>query len=359
MANEEEDPFAFIIDSCRYSSSQEELLSHSKFAREDEVFPDEKKPSEVENSGGCRLKVDGVDQTGGGYGRKLPVDADSVRAKNLGFQGEKRGPSEGEASGTKLVESVGGKSDIELQLKKSKVDSVIRCSGKMMIEGKDEEKVVMVEGDLKVEMASASGSGIENLLKCTEKLDSEVDEDDFHIGGELNWNGGGKKKAESFQETELIDLEGEEENRAKCKVDKKVNDHGGGNEKMEEYANEGDDTSEKEDDNTMRGKRKLPDSMFGLVWDEGTRDRKQNEKKVIENGVTVDEIKDTSVEGKRDEKPKGGEDEGEALKRILNVLRVIVGDKCSNDDTEIDIFETVKRRGMTFPRSRFLQEVEE
>ncbi|XP_057520138.1 uncharacterized protein LOC130800614 [Amaranthus tricolor] len=358
MANEEEDPFAFIIDSCRYSSSQEELLSHSKFAREDEVFPDEKKPSGAENSGGCRLKVDGADQTGGGYVRKFSVDANSVRAKNLGFQGEKRGPSEGEASGTKLVESVGGKSEIEPQLKKSKVDSVIRCSGKMVIEGKDEEKVVMVEGDLKVEMASASGSGIENLAECTEKLNSEVDEDDVHIGGELSLNGGGKKE-ESFQETELIDLEGEEENQAKCKVDKKVNDHGGGNEKMEENANEGDDRSKKEDDNTRLGKRKLPDSMFGLTWDEGTRDRKRNENKVIENEIMVDEIKDASVEEKRVEKPKGGEDEGEALKRILNVLRVIVGDKCLKDDTEIDIFETVKRRGMTFPRSRFLQEVEE
>uniref|UniRef100_A0A803LUF8 Uncharacterized protein n=1 Tax=Chenopodium quinoa TaxID=63459 RepID=A0A803LUF8_CHEQI len=408
MADEEQDPLAFITENCRYSSSQEELLSHAKFAREDETFPDEDESPAVESSGVILRKLDGAYDSGMKGGGELAAGvANPGTPKNLGFRGERKG----ETSGTKLEGVCGGEkeieaqlkgreSEIEPQLKKYKVSPLVHCTGKMVIEGEnDGGEVVVFSGDLKVEKVSSLRPVVPESAVCTEKLD-----DDVHVEGEQRAGSGVMKKLEFDMETEVINVE--EEGEIVEIVDKEGGDHG-------------------------LGKRELPRSMFGLVWGEGTGDlignedmkggskeanlegekdgepkgdqeevcgegngelignvdvkggskeanlegEKDGESKgdqeevcgegngganenvVVENSNVERDSKEASVQGNRDEKSKGGEEE--AMRCILDVLRMLVSDKCSNDDGEVDILETAKRHGMTFPRSRFLPEVDE
>ncbi|XP_056686512.1 uncharacterized protein [Spinacia oleracea] len=409
MADEEQDPFAAVADDCRYSSSQEELLSRTKFARADEKFPDDddSPPVAATGPGVSRRKLDGEGDSEGIRGGELATgDADSARAGNLGFRGERKRSREGEPSGSKSEQNCEGERDTEPELKKNKVSPLVHCSGKLVIEGEDNgEETVVFRGDLKVEKVSSIRS-VPESGGCTVKLGGEDAGDDVCVEGKMMTESRAKKK--------VIHV-GEDEGRGKV---------------------EGDGTStrkEKEEDITKRRKRKLPRSMFELVWGEGTGDLignadrvagnadrvagnanrfTENSNRVAENAnrgienadrvtgnanrVTGNEggLKESSIEGKGKGKSKGGEEETvcgersengnvesilkeasvkenrdgkskgskESLSCILDFLKMLSSEKCSeddDDDDEIDILETVKRRGLTFSRSRFLPEVEE
>ncbi|KNA07472.1 hypothetical protein SOVF_171540 [Spinacia oleracea] len=55
-----------------------------------------------------------------------------------------------------------------------------------------------------------------------------------------------------------------------------------------------------------------------------------------------------------DGKSKGGEEYMRCLLDVLKLISEVDDDDDDDDDGEVDIIETAKRRGMTFPKSRFL-----
>ncbi|KMT11818.1 hypothetical protein BVRB_5g105180 [Beta vulgaris subsp. vulgaris] len=450
MADEEQDRFALYHDFCRYSSSQEELLSRAKFAREDETFPDNDKSPEIENSGASRRKLDDVDD----FREKRPgesaaADADSERAKNLGF-----GSKGGEVSGTKLEGICEGKREIEHQSKKQKVSPLVHCSGKRVIEGDDRgEEVVVSRGDLKVVMKNSLCSFVPESPEFTEKLDIEDGGDEVRIEG-MGTESGGKKKLEFCCETEVVKFEEEEGIGEIGDFNMEGGDRGDRGGEVGGDLKQGDGTiMEEEEKGIMRlpRKRELPRSMFGLVWGEGSEieiegrvveDRDvegglkeakgvegrgmvgnsnvggaledgnrdgvfeggekeafdgegregENGNRVVGNGNLESGLKEVRMEGNRNGKSKCGlkeasfgegsgnlvignsnlegglkepsvvdnrdgkskGDEEESIKCLLDVLRMLGSQKSSHDSGEIDIFETAKRCGMTFPRSRFL-----
>ncbi|KNA15525.1 hypothetical protein SOVF_097480 [Spinacia oleracea] len=344
MADEEQDPFAAVADDCRYSSSQEELLSRSKFARADEKFPDDddSPPVAATGPGVSRRKLDGEGDSEGIRGGELATgDADSARAGNLGFRGERKRSREGEPSGSKSEQNCEGERDTEPELKKNKVSPLVHCSGKLVIEGEDNgEETVVFRGDLKVEKVSSIRS-VPESGGCTVKLGGEDAGDDVCVEGKMMTESRAKKK--------VIHV-GEDEGRGKV---------------------EGDGTStrkEKEEDITKRRKRKLPRSMFELVWGEGTGDLignadrvagnadrvagnadrvagnanrcTENSNRVAENAnrgienadrvtgnanrVTGNEggLKESSIEGKGKGKSKGGEEETVCGENRVNANRV-------------------------------------
>uniref|UniRef100_A0A803L5M0 Uncharacterized protein n=1 Tax=Chenopodium quinoa TaxID=63459 RepID=A0A803L5M0_CHEQI len=386
MADEEQDPLAFITENCRYSSSQEELLSHAKFAREDEAFPDEDESPAVEISGVNLRKLDGADDSGvKGGGESAAGVANPGTPKNLGFRGERKGETsgtklEGVCGGEKVIEAQlkGRESEIEPQLKKYKVSPLVHCSGKMVIEGEnDGGEVVVFSGDLKVEKVSSLRPVVPERSGVKKKLGFDMETEVINFGeeeriagiGNVDKEGGdhgqGSGKVEDVWGegtgklignedvkggSKEANLEGEKDGEFKGDKEEVCGEGNGdliGNEDEKGVTKEANLEGEKDEES--KGDKEE-------VYDEGNGDA--NENVVVENSNVERDSKEASVEGNRDEKSKGGEEE--AMRCILDVLRMLVNTKCSNDDDdEVDILETAKRHGMSFPRSRFLPEVEE
>ena len=375
---EDDDPFASMIHDCLYSSSQEELLRYSKFAREDEIFAGDtgKAPASV-NSGRPPVELASADVAG----RSNRVEVAGVRAacdekRDLGFPQEKKSstievvfdgevrvgevPSESERGQGKERENPEEGSSIEPPLKKprvsgsklkgKKVSPLVQCSEKIVLDSEDKGKqIVVFKGGVKVEIVSPLRCFAPTGVECTEELvvagEHDTAQDDMR-GAKLN---PAKKKLEFEGNTVVIEVEEEETNEPKknketgSDVDKRD-----GNGKSAETQQDG--SSEEIE---IRGKRELPCSLLGQIWglnvdgsdgtgngSSGTHNREKAEETVEEN---------VGQKSRTDQ----------SLKHLLGVLKMLATQMlCDADVDEIDIFETAKRRGMTFPRSRFCVHLE-
>lgn len=370
---EGDDPFASIIDDCLYSSSQEELLRHSKFAREDEIFAgDTVKPPASVNSGRTPVEL----ASAGVAGRSGRVEVAGVRAdcdekRDLGFPQDKKrstievvfdgemrvgevpaeservqvrereNPEEGSSIGPPLKKSrVSGS-----KLKGGKVSPLVQCSEKIVLDSEDKGKqIVVFKGGVRVEIVSPLRCFAPTDVECTEELVVE----DEHGAAQDEMRGEksnpAKKKLEFEDNTPVIEVQEEETNDVKKNKEMVIDvDQEDGNGKAAE-TQQGGSSEEIE----IRGRRELPRSLLGQIWglnadgndgtgngSSGTHNKDRGEESVEENG---------GQKSKTDEN----------LRHLLHVLKMLASQMlCDADDNEIDIFETAKKRRMTFPCSRF------
>lgn len=151
----------------------------------------------------------------------------------------------------------------------------------------------------------------------------------------------GQKKLEFGDNTEVIEIQDEETSEPKnggMSNDVDTNEDGN----VKGAKNRGGGTREETE---RQRKRDLPRSLLGQIWGLNT------------NGSDGSGNGGNRERGERNVDGNGGErsKNDEALKHLLDVLKMLATQMlCDADDGEVDIFETAKSRGMTFPCSRFL-----
>ncbi|KAL9231154.1 hypothetical protein vseg_006425 [Gypsophila vaccaria] len=444
------DECAFIIDSCQYSSSQNDILLHSHIAREVETFenidgemavydePDVDEPVEGSPLVHCSGKVviEGEDEASevvfeGDVRVKVarPLrcvapDGGEVGEGRLGFEEggggvvEDMSKSKSEFEGGEVVEDEEDEENVERRNE---------GGGEIEVVGVGDEKdngvgsedvmnldtvVIGVEEEIVEEDCEVGVFEFDTSVIGCEEEDGKVGVDEDVLrgeGGRVSEEGmtGRKRKLprsvfERWGEG-LGDGEGCLED-AGMKVVEEKEDNGDENGKCE-VDKEGalrEEGSRMSEDNITTNKRKLYHIMFeqrgGLENGEGCSkdvrtnvvgadDEQGNYAKVDGemSDVSVEEIvlkereenrhqygkKVSGKEGSRLSKEEmaggtrklpcskdasqdgnGKSEEGEAsIKFILDLLKLLVGNK-SNDE-EVDLLETAKRRGMTFPSPRF------
>lgn len=369
----DDDPFASIIDDCLYSSSQEELLRHSKFAREDEIFAgDTGKPPASVNSGRSPMELASGDVSGGSNRVEVAgVRADCDEKRDLGLPQEKKRstievvfdgevrvgevPVESETGQARERENPEEGSSFEPPVKKSrvsgsklkgeKVSPLVQCSEKIVLDSEDKGKqIVVFKGGVRVEIVSPLRCFAPTGVECTEELVVEDDHDAAPDEMRREKSHPAKKKLEFEDNTEVIEIQEEGTNDVnKNKEMVSDVDQEDGNGKCAEARQNG--SSEEIE---IRGKRELPRSLLQQIWglnadgndgtgngSSGAHNKDRGEKSVEENG------------GQKS-KTDGN------LKHLLDVLKMLATQMLRDaDDNEIDIFETAKKRRMTFPCSRF------